>query len=80
MATDFIGRQVDRLLDEAAETIGRADWDTVRQPVGSTLRLDPENADALALLTARGGPRTHHKRSPGHGQARRDSCFARGWQ
>ena len=57
MATDFIRGQVDRLLLQAAEAIGRADWEAVQQHANSILRLDPENADALALLVAAGrGP------------------------
>jgi eukaryotic-like serine/threonine-protein kinase len=54
MPSEFIQRQVDRLLSEAAEAIGRSDWELVRDRAHNILRLDPENFDALSLLEAAG--------------------------
>ena len=52
MPSEFIQRQIDKLLTEAAEAIGQSDWPLVRDRANNVLRLDPENADALALLEA----------------------------
>jgi hypothetical protein len=42
-------RQVDRLLDHAEEAADRADWPVVRDRAEAVLRVEPGNADALAL-------------------------------
>ena len=47
MTTEFIQRQIDRLLGQAAEALARFDWDTVRQSAEAVLRFDPENDDAV---------------------------------
>ena len=52
MATEFIQRQIERLLGEAAEAIAAGDWAAVQRQAISVLRLDPANADALALIEA----------------------------
>ncbi len=52
MPSDFIQRQIDRLLNEAEAALGRLDWDGVRAQANAVLALDPESADARALLDA----------------------------
>ena len=52
MASERVQRQIDRLLDEAEEAIGRSDWNLVRDRASNALRFDPDNADALAFLAA----------------------------
>ena len=52
MASERVQRQIDRLLDEAEEAVGRSDWDLVRDRAGNALRFDPDNADARAFLVA----------------------------
>lgn len=54
--SDFIGRQVQRLLGQAEEALDRLDWREVR--TRAVLRLDPDNAHARALIEAssRDGP------------------------
>jgi serine/threonine protein kinase len=52
MASEFIQRQIDRLLNEAETALARFDWDGVRAQANAILALDPENADARALLDA----------------------------
>ncbi len=52
MPSERIQRQVDRLLDEAEEAIGREDWDVVAARARAALRLDPENSDAAGYLQA----------------------------
>ena len=52
MASDRVKRQIDRLLDETEQAIALGDWAAVSQQAQSVLRLDPENADALAYLAA----------------------------
>ena len=57
MPSEFIQRQVERLLAQAAEDLARLDWDSVRGRAEAVLRLDPGNADAEALIAAAtGGP------------------------
>ncbi len=52
MASERAQRQIDRLMDEAEAAITSQDWQTVGDRARSVLRLDPENSDALAYLTA----------------------------
>ena len=52
MPSERIQRQIDRLLDEAEAAIAIRDWPTVGDCARSVLRLDPENADAIAFLAA----------------------------
>ncbi len=52
MPSERIQRQVDRLLDEAEEALGRRDWSTVLERAVDALALDPENADARGFLDA----------------------------
>ena len=52
MLSDRVKRQIDRLLDEAEQAITQGDWATVSDQARSVLRLDPENADAMAYLAA----------------------------
>lgn len=52
MTSERIQRQIDRLLDEAEEALGRYDWDSVRQSARAVLALDPENTDARTFLAA----------------------------
>ena len=52
MPSERIQRQIDRLLDEADEAIASQDWTTVSDCARSTLRLDPENQDAMSYLAA----------------------------
>ena len=52
MPSEFIQRQIDRLLNEAEAALGRLDWDGVRAQADAILALDPENGDARALLDA----------------------------
>ncbi|MCH8225705.1 MAG: protein kinase [Chloroflexi bacterium] len=52
MLSDRVKRQIDRLLDEVEQAIAQGDWAAVGGQAESVLRLDPENADALAYLAA----------------------------
>lgn len=52
MVSDRLQRQIDRLLDEAEEAIGRRDWAAVRDSAQAVLRLDPVNKDAVGILAA----------------------------
>src|SRR6476620_5778245 len=45
-------QRVERLLTEADEAVVRLDWETVRARVSAVLTLDPDNEDAVALMTA----------------------------
>ena len=49
VATDFVQRQINRLLEQAGEAIVQLDWQVVNQRAQAVLALDPENADGLAL-------------------------------
>ena len=70
MLSDRIKRQIDRLLDEVEQSIAQGDWAAVNDQAQSVLRLDPENADALAYLAAAkrepgsSGPRPHQADAP----------------
>ncbi|MSQ15482.1 MAG: hypothetical protein EXR50_06435, partial [Dehalococcoidia bacterium] len=50
MPSEFIQRQIDRLLEQAAEALTSFEWETLRQSTGAILKLDPGNGDAQALL------------------------------
>ena len=52
MASQRIQRQVDRLLDEAEEAVAQRDWAVLRERAEHILTLDPQNAGALAFLSA----------------------------
>ena len=52
MPSEFIQRQIDKLLAEAAEAIGQSDWQVVTELSRNVLALDPENAYAAALIVA----------------------------
>ena len=52
MATERVQRRIDSLLDEADAAISKYDWVALREASQAVLRLDPENADALAYLAA----------------------------
>ena len=50
MASDRLQRQIERLLDEADEAIGKEDWPMVASRARAILRIDPENSEALSYL------------------------------
>src|SRR5688572_21547487 len=52
MTSERIQRQIDRLLDAAETALAASDWVEVGRLASDALRLDPENADARALLEA----------------------------
>ena len=52
MTTEFLQRQIERLLQQAADALDRLDWQEVRSRAEAVLRLDPDNADARGLLMA----------------------------
>ena len=52
MPTERLQRQIDRMLDEADAALAANDWPRVRELAQNALRLDPENADALAYIAA----------------------------
>ena len=52
MATDRMRRRIERLLDEADDTVSQFDRETVRNCAHAVLRLDPANEDAGAFLAA----------------------------
>src|SRR3972149_3441501 len=52
MATDFIQRQIQRLLSQAEEALDRGDWAAVKEAGNKLVALDPGNRDASALLAA----------------------------
>ena len=54
MPSEFIQRQIDRLLEQAAEALSQLNWDEVRDRAQAVLRLDPDNADARTLMEAAG--------------------------
>ncbi len=67
MATDFVQRQINRLLEQAGEAIVQLDWRVVNQRAQAVLALDPENADGLALLA--GGYSASSRSFPATGEA-----------
>src|SRR3989304_5504044 len=52
MVTDFIQRQIQRLLSQAEEALDRGDWAAVKEAGNKLVALDPGNRDASALLAA----------------------------
>ncbi|MBI2887597.1 MAG: hypothetical protein HYY02_10360, partial [Chloroflexi bacterium] len=50
MPSEYLQRQIDRLLDQASEALARFQWQTVRDSAQAVLQFDPENGDAQALL------------------------------
>ena len=52
MTSDRFQQRLERLLEQADEALDRLDWDEVRARANTVLRLDPQNADALAYLAA----------------------------
>ena len=52
MASEFVQRQINRLLEEAGEAISQLDWQVVNQRAQAVLALEPENVDGIALLAA----------------------------
>jgi hypothetical protein len=50
MTSERFQRQIERLLDEAADATSLNDWDTVRQRANAALTFDSENTDAQACL------------------------------
>ena len=52
MPSEFIQRQIDRLLSEAEAALGRREWWRVHDLSQDILALDPENGDARSLLAA----------------------------
>ena len=51
MASERGKRRIERLLDEADEAVSRLDWETVRDRAQAALVFDPENSEALELLS-----------------------------
>ena len=51
MASDRRRLRIERLLDEADAAVGRYDWEAVRAAAQAVLAFDPENGEALDLLT-----------------------------
>ena len=52
MTSQFLQRQIDRLLGQAEAALDRLDWPEVQARASAVLRLAPQNADAQALLAA----------------------------
>ena len=50
MASDRLQRQVDRLLDEAADAVAQGDWALVRDCSQRALVVDPGNQEALSFM------------------------------
>src|SRR6266545_1327160 len=50
MPSERVQRQIDRLLDEAAQAITRLDWTVVRDRAEAVLAADPENVDGREYL------------------------------
>ncbi|MCH8817886.1 MAG: protein kinase, partial [Chloroflexi bacterium] len=50
MTSERLQRRIDRLLDEAEEAADKRDWALVADSARRVLLVDPENADAQALL------------------------------
>ena len=51
MASDRRRLRIERLLDEAEDAVARYDWQAVREAAQAVLAFDPENSDAIDLLT-----------------------------
>ena len=52
MANDRRRRRIERLLDQAEEAVARIDFQEVRDRPQAVLAFEPDNGDALDLLTA----------------------------
>ncbi len=52
MPSERIQRRIESLLDEADNSVGRKDWDAVREACDAVLRLDPDNEEARSYLDA----------------------------
>lgn len=52
MVSDRIQRQIDRLLDQAEEAMGRLEWEVVRQRSQAVLSLQSDHGDAQTYLEA----------------------------
>ncbi len=52
MVSERIQRQIDRLLDQAEEAMGRLDWEVVRQRSQAVLSLQSDHGDAQTYLEA----------------------------
>ncbi len=48
MVSERVQRQIERLLDEAEESVSKLDWGVVPDRARAVLGLDPANRDALA--------------------------------
>ena len=51
MASDRRRLRIERLLDEAEDAVARYDWQAVREAAQAVLAFDPDNSDAIDLLT-----------------------------
>ena len=51
MASNRRRLRIDRFLDEAEQAVARYDWEAVREAAQAVLAFDPDNSDALDLLT-----------------------------
>ena len=50
MPSDFVQRQIDRLLSEAEDAVGELDWNRAISAARAILAVDEDNASAVALL------------------------------
>jgi len=51
MASERRRLRIERLLDEAEGAVARYDWEAVREAAQAVLAFDPDNSDALDLMT-----------------------------
>ena len=54
MPSERVQRTIDQLLDEAERALAAGAWEQVRALCQRLLTIDPDNADALAFLSAAG--------------------------
>ena len=52
MASERLQRQIERLLDEAEQSIAQRDWAGVRERAQDVISIDPENREGQAFLAA----------------------------
>lgn len=52
MASERLQRQIERLLDEAEQSIAHRDWATVQERAQDVISIDPENREGQAFLAA----------------------------
>ena len=52
MPSERIQRRIDALLDEADEAYSNHDWEQAENRARTALGLEPDNEDALAILSA----------------------------